>query len=259
MNRGLYISAAGALVQMTRTDTISNNLANVDTTGFKKDLSVFRANQPAQVLRTNDNVFGASPGSIKSAVPVGTLSNGAVHERNVTNYEEGIFKETGNRFDLAIAGDAFFTIETPQGLKYTKNGSFTRSAGGELVTMQGYRVLGMNGPIQIADALQVNVSEDGMVFQDNAPVDTLKLAFFTDKSQLRKEGDSLFTADAFPQQAAQFSIKQGAVEGSNVQAVKEILNLLEANRAYELNTRLIQVNDTLLGLAVSSVGRSSAS
>ena len=256
MNRGLYISAAGAVVQMSRTDTIANNLANVDTAGFKKDLAVFRANQSAQVFRTKDTAVSTPLGSMTTAMPIGWLSNGAIHEMNVTNYEEGILKETNNPLDLAIVGDAFFTIETPQGVRYTRNGSFTRSAGGELVTMDGYRVLGQNGPIGIADALEIDVNEEGTVFQDSVPVDTLKLALFPNKTVLNKTGNAFFMSDAVPEQPVQqFAVRQGMLEGSNVSAIKEILNLIEANRAYELNARLIQVNDTILGLAVTNVGR----
>lgn len=258
MNRGLYISAAGAVAQMTRTDTIANNLANVDTTGFKKELSVFRSNRPQEVVRTKDTSVSTPYGSMTTATPIGRMSNGVIHEMNVVNYEEGQLKETKNPLDLAIVGDAFFTIDTPQGIRYTRNGSFTRSSSGELVTMDGYRVLGENGPIQIADALQVDVNEEGVVFQDGVPADTLRLAAFPDKTVLQKTGDAFFTTDAAPEQPAQYSVRQGMLEGSNVSAIKEILNLIEANRAYEVNTRLIQVNDTLLGLAVTNVGRGTA-
>lgn len=259
MNRGLYISASGAVVQMTRVDTIANNLANVDTAGFKKDLAVFRANQPVSVIRTKDTSLSTPFGAMTTATQIGSMANGAIHEMNVTNYEEGNLRETDNPLDLAIIGDPFFTVETPQGVRYTRNGSFTRSAGGELVTMDGYRVLGQNGPIRIADALQIDVNEEGTVFQDGAPVDTLRLALFADKTALRKTGSAFFASDADPEQPAQqFAVRQGMLEGSNVSAIKEILNLIEANRAYELNTRLIQVNDTMLGLAVTNVGRGTA-
>lgn len=258
MNRGLYISAAGAVAQMTRMDTIANNLANVDTVGFKKDLAVFRSNQPAQVVRTNDTVISTPIGNISSSFPIGSLSNGAIHEENVINYEEGMLKETGHNFDFAIIGEGFFTVETPQGIRYTRNGSFTRNSNGEIVTMQGYRLLGQNGPIQVGDSIRIELDEDGIVYQDGDPLDTLRISIFQDKSQLTKEGDSFFTSDILPQQPAQVTVRQGMLEGSNVQAVKEMLNLIEANRAYELSARLIQVNDALLGMAVGDVGRSGA-
>lgn len=246
MIRGIYAGASGMLAEAQRTDVISNNLANVNTAGFKKDITVTKDFASLLISRVNDGA---------EAPAIGTLGVGVMVDEVATDYSTGTVKTTGNDFDLAIEGKGFFAVQTPQGKRYTRNGTFARSSKGELVTSDGYRVLGTNGPIIVADG-KMSVSSDGRVMVDNNEVGRLQVVDFADEKQLTKEGASLFVASNGQQeQPAAGGVKQGALEMANVNVVGEMVNLISNYRAYEINGKVVQSHDSLLGKAANDIAK----
>ncbi len=277
MIRGLYTGASGMVVQMRKLDALSNNLANVDLTGYKKDLTVTKAFPEILLRRTNDKgVHVFPPGSVDSAPVVGRLGTGVELSEVFTVYTQGSLKETGNPFDIALDGKGFFTVETPDGERYTRNGSFLIDDNGLLVTKEGLPVLGENGPIY----LKLNnfmIDQQGRIYQnadlaedprrlvsmeendwaDTEYVDTLKVVDFMDTRYLEKQGSSLWRdtpESGFPVGArlgSETKTIQGFLEASNVNPVTEMVNMIEVNRAYEANQKVIQTHDNLAGKLIN--------
>lgn len=246
MIRGIYTGASGMLAESMRTDVISNNLANVNTAGFKKDVTVTKDFASMLISRINDGV---------DAPVIGSVGVGTVVDEVATIQSAGTVRNTGNDFDLAIEGKGFFTVETPQGVRYTRNGTFAKNIQGELVTQDGYPVLGKNGHIPIQGSKMV-VSDDGRVLVDNKSVGNLQVVEFADVKQLSKEGASLFVAA--PGQTGTpgtGSVRQGSLELSNVNVIGEMVNLISNYRAYEVNGKVVQSHDHLLDKAVNEVGK----
>lgn len=246
MIRGLYSAASGMLAEADRIDVISNNLANVNTAGFKKDVAVTKDFAEILITRVNDG---------NDTPVIGGMGTGVVVDEVATIHAAGTIKTTGNDFDLAIEGKGFFTVQTPQGIRYTRNGTFAKSTQGELVTSDGYRVLGENGPI-IINGGKMTVGTDGRVLVDDVEVGQLRMRDFGDEKQLAKEGASLYTAPAGQQgQPFSGSIKQGALEMSNVNVISDMVNMIANYRNYEINGKVVQAHDQLLGKAANEVGK----
>jgi flagellar basal-body rod protein FlgG len=175
-------------------------------------------------------------------------------ERFFTLHEQGNLRETGAVYDLALAGDGFFVVETPEGLRYTRNGAFTLDADRYLVDDRGHRVLGTQGPLQIA-AGEIQIDVSGRIMSDGVLQGQLLLQSFADNSSLQKVGDNLFSAAAgLTQQPFAGQVRQGFLENSNVQALAEMVRMLAAQRAYETSQRVLLAQDELLGKAVNEVG-----
>lgn len=241
------------MAQVLRTDTITNNLANVDTTGFKKELAAFSVNFPWDIKRINDQVVVTPRGRVDPRPPVGILNNGVLYDETYVDLSQGPILTTGNPLDFALEGDGYFTVQTPGGVLYTRDGSFTRNALGELVTQEGYRVLGVDGPIVIGEG-DVSVMRGGEVMANGEQVGVLRIENFSRRS-LMKVGHNFYqaTGSALPTTT---TVHQGALEGSNAEAVRDLVSLISAFRAYELNQRMVQVQDQTLDRAVNEVGRS---
>ncbi len=276
---GMYTGASGMKAQMHRLDALSNNLANVDVTGYKRDLSVSKAFPQMLIRRTNDNgVYKFPFGSSDVAPVVGKIGTGVEYNESFTVFNQGAMKQSNNPFDLALNGEGFFSVETTRGERYTRNGSFHLSKEGVLVTKQGEPVLGENGIIQIKKNNFV-VDKKGNVYQNAALsgdperlvsmeenewenlelVDTLKVVDFERPRFLKKEGDSLWktTEEVGDMQQAALGadtkVEQGFLEGSNVNPVTEMVRMIEVNRAYEANQRTITTQDELSGRLINDV------
>jgi len=250
--RGLYTSASGMLAESVRSDVTSNNLANVNTTGYKKDTTVMASFPEMLVLRLNDRRQGEV-----QPPKVGTLGTGVLVDETVTSHTQGQLKESSSAFDLAIAGDGYFTVETPGGEMYTRNGNFTLDGEGYLVTNRGYYVLGQAGRIRIEGAGPNGgfaVDGAGNVTVDGGVVDTLQLVSFADQSQLVKTGDTLFAAAEQGTQA-NGRVMQKYLETSNVNAITEMVDLITIMRAYEANQKAVQAHDKTLEQVINDVGR----
>ena len=255
MIRGMYTAASGMIVESLRNDVIANNLANADTAGYKKDVAISKDFASLLLRRINDG---------QDAPEIGSMGVGALLDKVATIHTDGSLKLTGNELDLAISGNGFFAIETPGGVRYTRDGSFTRNAQGEMVTHNGNRVLGVNGPILLgrgnaanANGLKATFSKDGRVSVDNLEIGQLQLVQFADpQQQLDKEGYTLFKAPpGVNGQPFTGQITQGVLEMSNGSVVTEMVNMIVGQRAYDVNAKVVQSHDQLLDKAVNEVGK----
>ncbi len=281
MLRGMYTGAAGMVVQQNRLDALSNNLANVDTTGYKRDTPIQKAFPELLIRRMSDDgqtqiPFRSFPfGSYDVAPVVGQVGTGVETNEYYTVFSQGSLKQTDNAFDIALEGEGFFAVQTPQGERYTRNGSFLIGPEGMLVTKQGYPVLGEDGSIQ----LKLNnfvVDEDGVIYQNDAlaedperlvsmrenewedtvRVDRLRIVDMRNTRYIRKQGDSLWTTtdesgEAFTMGSQRPKVHQGFLETSNVNPVTEMVQLIEVNRAYEANQKAIQSHDQMTGQLIN--------
>lgn len=254
MIRGLYIAGTGMNVQTKRMDVISNDLANVNTTGYKKDDAVVSSFEEVLTYRMND---------MQNHVPnnnaIGTMTFGARIDEIYTQFAQGSLIKTDGLVDMALQGDGFFTVQTETGTAYTRDGKFSIDAEGYLVTKEGYPVIGANGPVEIGEDFLANggeltVGEEGEITLNGAFIDQLQLVKFEDNRSLTKMDDNLYTAgsEALPYEG---TVIQGYTEASNVNPVTAMVDMITVSRAYEANQKMIQVHDTLLGKAVNEVGR----
>jgi len=245
MIRGLYAATSAMLSEAGRTDTIANNLANANTTGFKKDVTITKDFASMLIDRIRDG----------NETAIGSTGAGSLIDENATIQSQGSLKNTGGTVDFAIDGKGYFTVETPNGVRYTRNGEFTQNARGELVTLEGNRVLSNNGPVRL-NGSKLTVDAQGNMLVDGQQRGRLQVTEFADERQLVKEGNSLFSAPAGQAgRQATGSVRQGFLENSNVNVVSEMVNLISAYRAYEVNSKVIQSHDQLLDKAANEVGK----
>lgn len=259
MTRGLYIGASGMLAETQRQNIIANNLANVNTTGYKKDIPLSKEFPSMLTRRIREDRFHVTPTRIIEQRPVvGVLGLGVISDDTAHDFSASSpLIETGNKFDLAIEGDGFFAIQTKFGVRYTRNGSLLLNDQRQLVTTDGNLVLGENGPIKITSN-NVQFSENGDVFVDERLVDTLQIVDFSKPYPLSKVGNNMFIpvdSNAIPQPATSAKLKSGFLEGSNVNVVSEMVDMITALRAYEANQRVITAQNETIGRAINDVGR----
>lgn len=298
MWRGLYTAATGMITEQKRTDVIANNLANAATTGYKRDLAVHREFENMLIKRVYDHADGGSVGMVAEGFNIlgnlGTSSDDvtrikgfSVDNQNndgigqlglgdyisdiAVDYEQGPLETTGNIFDLAISGRGFFAVQTPAGVRYTRNGAFFRNQDGVLQDIRGYNLLATNGqPITIPRNIgndRVVITGNGEIFaadQQNQPqnrIAQIQFVQFNNRLQTQKQGNNLFypVADAngnVPQpQPATGQILQGMLEKSNTQIVNEMVELIHNQRMYEAGSKAVTTQDTMLDASVNQVGR----
>jgi len=254
MIRSLWISKTGLDAQQTQMDTISNNLANVNTNGFKRSRAIFEdllyqnIRQPGSMTSQQTNT--------PSGLQIGTGVRPVASERIHT---QGNLQQTGNNLDLAIQGDGFFQVQKPDGsLAYTRDGAFQMDANGQLVTASGYIVQPAitipagSTSVTIAKDGVVNVTQSGTV----APIQVgqIQLTSFVNPAGLQALGENLFSETASsgtpttgtPGLTGLGSVSQGYVETSNVNVVEELVNMIQTQRAYEINSKSIQASDQML-------------
>lgn len=256
--KGVYTALSGAMAQSLKLDTIANNLANVNTPAYKKDQQTFReyltANEkPPEVIQAP-----RIPASIESFYDMQGGDKSYVDASGTyTDYSQGSLKSTGNALDVAFDGAGFFEVDTPQGLRFTRNGAFKIDGNGQLVTKDGHPVLkaapegtdpaqrvirfGGDGPVSIA--------EDGEVFQGAEALGKLSVINVKGKDVLQKTGGSLFTFK--PNQkpevenVANPSLKQGFIEMSNVNIVQEMTDMIATTRVFESTQKAISAYDSM--------------
>jgi flagellar basal-body rod protein FlgG len=252
MSGGIYVAASGALLQQMRLDLLTNNLANVNSPGYKADKPIFRL--PTD--EANAAVSGlTSRGQRPAARQV--LSPYTPPFDSVIDFSAGALKQTGNPLDVAIVGPGFFAVDTPDGEQYTRKGSFIVDADGNLTTPDGYAVLGEGGPISVTGS-QVYIDEAGNVSADGKVVGQLKLVNFAAPERLDKTGSALFAAGDPanpPQPADEVTLSQGYLERSNVNAVRTMTQLIETTRIFETYQKVISAMDQADGKAVTEVGK----
>lgn len=239
MLRGLYIAASGMQAQQIRHETVANNLANADTTGYKADQAVFRAVFEQTIWRHRDT----------APAPLGSLSFGAQVDGAVTDLRPGTLSITGRSLDVAIEGEGFFVINTPQGERYTRDGAFRQAADGTLVTADGMPVMGTRGVIRSPNA-PLTISPNGEVLSEGQVVDQLRVVAL--RSPV-KEGSNRFVGTAQP--LTQYALQVGMLERSNVSVVLSMVEMITALRAYEAAHRAVLAHDETLQKAVNEVGK----
>ena len=261
MWRGLYTAATGMITEQNRTAVIANNLANANTTGYKRDRAIDEEFDPMLIGRINDNKKRAGTDfkgfSLDRRAPiVGTLGLGSYTAEIATDSAQGNMMTTGNQLDVAISGNGYFEIQTPQGVRYTRNGNFYRQQDGTLVTSQGQAVLDTRGrSIQIpANATDIIIGAKGEIY--NGQQQIAQLGFVNYRRAVLKQGDSLYYAQEGAQpQAATCEIQQGLLERSNSNVVNEMVELINNHRVYEANSKAVTTQDTMLDHSVNDVGR----
>jgi flagellar basal-body rod protein FlgF len=278
MIRGIYNSASGMIAQQAKIDVISNNLANVDKTAFKRDLTIFKAFPDMLIRRINEDGLGITPAGSYDTMPyVGKLGTGVEVNEVFTQFTQGSLQRTENHFDLALQGRGFFTVQAERGERYTRNGSFTINQEGILVNHLGYPVLGENGTIKVQKnnfminergEIIVNAAlslepEDVIGLTDNSwedpvVIDRLRIVDFENVREIKKEGDSLFRETEFsgpPLPPENVQVLQGFLEKSNVNIVREMVDMIEVQRSYEANQKSILAHDQALGRLINEVAR----
>jgi flagellar basal-body rod protein FlgF len=247
MENSLLIGLSRQIALARELDVVSNNVANINTTGFKKDGAVFQ--EFLMPVARADNFRG----------PDRVLSY--VHDRaTFHDFSAGAMQTTGNPLDVAIDGKAFFAVQTARGERYSRNGAFQISATGELVTNEGDRVLGTGGPILLQPGdHSINIAADGSITvrEGNATTDSprgkLRLVAFAQEHRLEKDGSSTFSAPQGVQaQAAGQDVKvsQGVIEKSNVKSVLEMSRLIDVTRSYTQIASLLQSENDLRKAAI---------
>lgn len=243
------------LAQMDLQDVVANNLANVNTPGFKRDIGVFEA-FPTYLwghLQWMGNVLTPLD---TNKFPIGVKGQGVQLQATYTDFSPSSLRRTDNPFDVAMRGPGFFTVQTSQGERYTRDGSFTLDPNGVLVTAtQGLPVLGEQGPISVIGT-KVRIDDSGVVFVDGARVDRLKLVNFAKSTDFLKVGNNLYRSQKavvpVPEGA---TVAQGFIENANVNTVRQMVDLINVMRTYEANQRMVIAQDNLLQKAVNDVPR----
>jgi flagellar basal-body rod protein FlgG len=252
MNLSMYSAATGMEAQQMNLNTIANNLANVNTPGFKRSKIEFQ-----DLLYQNPRVSGADSGG-GNLVPTGVeVGNGARIAATSKVFTQGQLTNTGEKLDVAIQGDGFFEIQRPDGTKaYTRDGSFKLNSQGQVVTADGLPVLSGFQPIATG-ATSVSISQDGQVTVQTSSGSqnfSLSLARFANPAGLKALGGNLYQETAAsgtpelgkPGEQGFGQTLQGYIENSNVNIVEEMVNLIIAQRAYEINSKSIQTSDEML-------------
>ena len=255
MLRALYNSATGMVKDMLRQDTVSNNLANASTNGYKRDISVEAAFDNQFIIREDDP---AGPDWMRHDPRpiIGLAGFGTWVDTVNTVHEQGALRETSNSLDFALVGEGFFEVTTPNGIRYTRDGSFSISPEGYLTTSRGELVNGQNGPIPIGDGT-VTVAEDGAIRQNGEYIDKLVIVRFNVMENVLKEGDNLYNTDEAPEMIESPQVRQGYIEASNVNIVREMVDMIAVMRSYEANQKVIQSLDGTLDKAVNEISRTS--
>ncbi len=269
MIRGWYTAASGMNAQQKQLDVIAQNLANADTTSYKRDVAVHK-NFPELLLRRlqDDGVIKNPFGSSDIAPIIGKLGLGVETNEIFTEFEQGSLKQTHSPADMALEGKGFFCVETPYGEQYTRNGNFTVGVEGFLMTKEGYPVLGENGRIFLQDK-EYKVNQNGEVYTrpitdpeaDSVFEDRLKIITFENDRYLKKKGSSMYTDTPVsgPAIAAEGRerpvVIQGFIEASNINVVNEMVRMIEVNRAYEANQKTIQSGDTMMSKLWNEIAR----
>lgn len=214
----------GGLRQEKKLEVVSNHVANADTPGFKRDVVSFDKEFKAQMN---------------------------------TDLSQGPLRKTGNQLDVALNDEGFFKVDTSAGIRYTRNGDFTLDSNGILVDRNGSPVLGQGGAM-VLEGNDVNIDEKGRIFVDGDFVDALDVVTFDDLTGLRKEGANNFSYEGNTQDEiapAQVNVEQGALEGSGVKVVEEMVRMIDHHRMYETFSKSISTFDEVDSKAINDVGK----
>lgn len=237
MIKGLYSSGARTL--MVKIEVLANNLSNIHTDGFKRD-STF-----VEMLKSSEQTASEGPWEPSNQLRLG----------RTVDFTGGAVKETHNPLDVALDGGGFFVVKTPQGERYTRNGNFSVSLDGTLVTREGFPVMGSEGVIKFPDLEKlssgsIHISTAGEITVDKLTIGSLKVVEFEIPQRLVKAGASLFSRDpnVDPQmtESALPGVRQGVLEESNVDGISELIQMIEVLRSFESNQKAVTAQDQSL-------------
>jgi flagellar basal-body rod protein FlgF len=246
MDNSLLVSLSQQLAAFRAMDVIANNLANVSTPGFKREAAKFEE-YVAQVRPAEDQ---KGPQSVSFVKDAGVLRDSG----------QGNIERTGATYDLALNGSGYFQVQTAAGMRYTRDGHFSLDANGNLVTSEGYQVQGEGGAITIAPTDgDINIAPDGTISSVVRGVGNqlgqLKVVDFANDAALTKQGANLYSTSQTPTAATNTTMRQGSLEGSNVQPVIEISKMIEVMRAYEATATLSKSQEDLMRQAITQLGQ----
>ena len=241
MDNALYVGLSRQLTLQRALDVAANNLANVDTAGFKLE---------SLVVNTDP---------LDTPAPTNTPVKYVIDSQIARNFGAGSLEQTGNPFDLAVEGDGFFSVQTAAGVRYTRDGRFSVSASGNLVDKNGNAVQSSGGSPIAVDIKKgtPSIGRDGTITQDGVQLGKISVVRFANRGSLSKEGLNTFSADGTspPLPANDSLVRQGMVEHSNVTPVTEITNLIGISRAYERIVQMMNANSDLSKQAVDRLGK----
>lgn len=254
MIKGLYTAGSGMMLQMSRQDVVANNLANVNTSGFKKNVAIAKAFPEMLISRLGEVKENANGEKVNVPIKqIGGLGTGATVCGVYTDYDNSNIKQTQNPTDLAIVREGYFVVQTPDGPRFTRSGEFKINNEKILTTNQGYPVLDTNNsPIEVDGELVVD--GEGNISINGQNVTKLRIVNFTDLQNLERLGDTLVNSAETPAEVEKPEILQGYIEQSNVNAVKEMVTLITVVRAYESLQKMVQAEDELTDVAINQVG-----
>ncbi|GHV31255.1 flagellar basal-body rod protein FlgF [Synergistales bacterium] len=277
MFRGIYEGASAMLVQEKMLDVVGNNLANVDTAGFRSRVAVNKSFPEVLMDRIErytivDEALNEELGErkffpyIRGRVTIGDMSLANVLTEDVMSTQGAPVQITDNPLDVAIQGEGFFVVQDGNGNEfYTRSGHFQRGVNGELMTHEGEFVMGDGGRVDLGEARNIFISETGQIYGDNELLGQLQVVSFASPTYLRQAGRSLLSQtpnSGAPEPVANLGITGvqivgGALERSNVQVVNEMVRMIEANRIYEGAGRAVSIQDELTSRMFSTLGRTS--
>lgn len=257
MDNSMYTALFGALSNEHRLNNIANNLANVNTTGYKRDMLAFK---DTFAMYAHDQIMEPQ-GYVrqKQLLPEPTHLARTRIAYARTDFTQGSLKLTGAPFDMAINGEGFFKVETPQGEFYSRNGHFRLTAEGRLITEQGFGVLGDGGEITIPPGFKnINIAENGEIYADGNLVGQIGIVGVDNPLNLEKLGGNMYRprpGSQIEEVEAPGYVAQGYLEVSNVEAVYEMVNMIEAQRQYEAYAKVMQTSETIDKASHSRVGK----
>ena len=276
MFKGFYTAASGMIAQQRRTGLLTNNLANAETVGYKADQASVRA-FPEMLLNSyeNEKIPVEKSFNISKLRNVGAINTGVYLQEAIPSFVQGNIKETGHRTDLALidgrlpidaesgeAGTVLFMVESANGTLYTRSGNFTLDGSGYLTTASGQYLLDENGGRIRLRSENFTVTPEGYIVEDGQQTARLGTAFSASPpSELIKEGNGLYRLNggelpsAYEAEDVSFTIRQSAVEQSNVDSSKTMTELMTAYRTFEANQKIIQAYDKSMDKAVNEIGR----
>lgn len=260
MLKGLYTAYTGMVNQQKRLDTMTNNLANVNTVGYKKEGATSQAFSDVLAYRIKDVT---TPGYTEK---LGTMNLGVKIGENYTDWSQGSFRQTENTYDLALSGNGFFNIEFTDksgntSTMYTRDGGFTVNKDGYLVNDNGDYVLGVtdNGAqerIRLNPTAETTIDEFGNIYQNDTAVARLMITDFADYNYLAKYGENYYQAiEGAELTDADAQVHSGYLEQSNVETVQEMVNMISIQRNYEANQKVITTYDKSLDITVNQIGK----
>jgi flagellar basal-body rod protein FlgG len=255
MLRSLYTAYTGMSNEQKRLDILSNNLANVTTAGYKQENTVSQSFDKVLGIKIRD----ASEAFNDHAI--GHMSLGVKLGELYRDYSQGALRKTSGTYDLAIAGDGFFAVRTvnrngEESEKYTRDGNFRITNDGHVTDSEGNQLKTEGGVLEIPlDATDVAIKRDGSVYADGELVDKIKVVDFEDYDYLEKYGDNLFRAvDGATEKGAVAEIHQGYIEQSNVNSVREMVEMITIERSYQAGSKAIQTADSMMDKVINSAG-----